>query len=556
MLRTSRRPSPSAGENAGLCPLPRNGGGEGKYADEEQRNARGEAPRATDFWSRLPAPLVGTRRFAAAIAIAAIATALSALLSLWLPHQSLALVYLLFVVLGAIGLGTGTGLTTAILSFLAYNFFFIPPVFTFVVAERQELFALIVFFAIALLTGSVAGRMREAADAARRRETAMLSLNDFAGALSGVTSTAAILEAFAAQAAVTVQGAAIVLLKASDDLVRAASIPPELALEPVDWQAALRASRSGEIAPAAAPGGSGAALEFRPLTTRQGTIGVIGLAPADGRRTVAADAEPALQTVIRHTLIALERTHLEVEGARVRDEAERERIRSALLSSLSHDLKTPLASILGAVTTLRQLGASLPADTRADLLAAIEEESGRLARFVANLLDLTRLETASLDLRRDWIDVADAAQLAVVRARQQLQAASISFATTTRTAIIRGDAMLCETVVFNLIDNAVKFSGPALPVRVELSAEPGMVIVTVTDQGPGIPAEQLERVFEKFYRGRERDREASGTGLGLTICRRVVEGMGGTIRVESPAAGSRGTRVVVQLPSPPQEPRP
>ncbi len=503
----------------------------------------------TDIWAWLPRPLFGVSVFAGAALLATLATLLGLALSRLLPQQSVALVYLLFVVLGAIGLGTWTGMTTALLSGLAYNFFFIPPIYTFLVADRQELFALLVFFVVALLTGSLAGRMREAVDSARRRATTLQSLNEFAGALSGVGSQAAILDALAAQVAVTVRGSAAVLIKGAEDLQLHAAVPPESQLEPVEWQAAQRSWRSGAIAPASAPGWPGASHEFRPLTTARGTIGVIGLATSDGKRTIAAEDEAALQTVLRHAMIAIERTQLAAEGAAARNEAEREHIRSALLSSLSHDLRTPLASILGAVTSLRQLGASMPPETRADLLEAIEEETGRLTRFVANLLDLTRLDAEVPDLKRDWVDVADASQIAVARARQLFPGHKIALSVMSEAALVRGDTMLFEHVVFNLIDNAVKFSTPEQSIAVAVSAQDDAVMLSVTDQGRGVPPDKLQDVFKKFYRVRDGDRDVQGTGLGLTICKRVVEGMGGTIRAESPVSENKGTRIVVWLPA-------
>jgi two-component system, OmpR family, sensor histidine kinase KdpD len=483
-------------------------------------------------------------------AAATLATLVGLALSHLLPQQSVALVYLLLVVLGAIGLGTWTGLTAALLSAMAYNFFFIPPIYTFLISDRQELFALVVFFAVALLTGSLAGRMREAADAARHRASTLLSLNDFAARLSRATDQAAILEALAFQAAATVRGAAVVLIKDVKDLQQRASVPSDVQLESVEWQAAHRAWRSGAIAHASAPGWPGPRFEFRPLTTYLGTIGVIGLAPSDGQRAVPLEDEAALQTVLQHAMIAIERTQLGIESAAARDEVERERIRSALLSSLSHDLRTPLASILGSVTSLRQLGATMPPAAQADLLAAIEEETGRLTRFVANLLDLTRLDTEAPDLKSDWLDVADATQAAVARAKQLFPERKLSLSAVAETPLVRGDAMLFEHVVFNLIDNAVKFSAPEQPIAVAVSAHDGAVVLTVIDQGRGIPPDQLQHVFEKFYRVRDGDRDIQGTGLGLTICKRVVEGMDGTITAQSPTSSGKGTRMLVRLPIP------
>ena len=502
-----------------------------------------------DIWSRLPHPIGGVRVLAAAVAVAALATVIGMAVAQLLPQPSVSLVYLLFVVTVAIVLGTWTGIATAFLAFLAYNFFFIPPIYTFVIADPQELFALIVFFIVALLTGSLAGRMREVADASRRRANALLSLNEFAARLSGARSQAAILHALASQVAITVQGSAAVLTADGDDLAVTAAEPAGQQLTSADMQAAVRARRSGVDVPAAAPGWPGPTYEFRPLTTGRGVIAVVGFTPVNGQRAIAGQDEAALQTILRHSAIAIERIQFEAEGTAARDEAEREHIRSALLSSLSHDLRTPLASILGAVTSLRRFGDGMPAETRADLLLAIEEETGRLSQFVVNLLDLTRLDTEAPDLRRDWLDVADVAQVAIGRTHHSYAGREIVMTAEPNVPLVRGDAMLFEHVVINLLENAAKYSAATTRILVSITTNGGTVQLAVIDQGRGIPPAQLAAVFEKFYRVRAGDRDAQGTGLGLTICKRVVEQMGGAIRAESPVDGDRGTRIVISLPA-------
>ena len=505
-------------------------------------------PPEADLWTRLPRPLVGSSVLAGAVAAVTLATGIGMAIAHQLPSSSVSLVYLLFVVLAAIMLGTKTGVATAFFAFLAYNFFFIPPIYTFVITDPQELFALIVFFAVALLTGSLSGRMREVADWSRRRATALLALNEFAGLLTGARTQAAILEALASQVAATVQGSAAVLIANGDVLAVSHTLPPGVKLTSADLQAANRALRSGIDVPAAAAGWPGPTYEFRPLQTARGVIAVVGFTPANGQRAIAQQDEAALQTILRHAAIAIDRIQFEAQGAAARDDAEREHIRSALLASLSHDLRTPLASILGAVTSLRQLGDDMPSETRTDLLLAIEEETGRLSQFVVNLLDLTRLETEALDLQRDWLDVADVAQVATGRARQLFGGREIVLSTQADVPLVRGDAMLFEHVLINLLDNAVKYSAAGTSIWLSVTMGPRSVLLSVTDQGHGIAPEHIEAVFEKFYRARAGDRDTQGTGLGLTICKRVVEQMGGTIRAESPVDGRHGTRISITLP--------
>ncbi len=516
--------------------------------------ATGEAlPTASrgDLWARLPRPLSGIRIPAAALALTALATIAGIVLSRWLPHSSVSLAFLLAVVVAAVGLGLRTGLAVALFSFPAYNFFFIPPLFTFTVADPQELFALLVFLAVALLTGSLAGRMREVADDARRQATALQSLNDFAGRLATARDRAGIMAALARQAAETVRGEAVVLTGTTDGLKLSASMPADVRLETADMQLARHSFNSRRVLPATAPGWPGARMEFHPIMASGGAIGVIGLAPADGRRSIGSEDRASLDIMLRHTAIAIERAELETETLQARGEAERERLRSALLSSLSHDLRTPLASILGAATSLRELGAGMAPETQIDLLAAIEEEAQRLSRFVANLLDMTRLEAGDPDLLHDWIDLGDVARLAIARARRIAPGANIAFDCPATVAAVRGDSTLLEHVVFNLLDNAIKFSGPGDPITVTLAAGERSLALSMVDAGRGIPSADLTRILEPFFRVRAGDGDVAGTGLGLAICKRVIEGMGGAIRIDSPVAGARGTRVRVTLPVPP-----
>ena len=235
------------------------------------------------------------------------------------------------------------------------------------------------------------------------------------------------------------------------------------------------------------------------------------------------------------------------EAVRIAAIEENERLRTTLLASLSHDLRTPLASITGAVSTLRQLGHRMPEAERQDLLVSIEEEAGRLSRFVANLLEMSRIEFGALKVRNDWVDVADVIRAAAERARKILPGANPTLSMAHNLPPMRGDANLLEQVLFNLLDNAQKYGGGA--VSVHARGDGSDILISVTDDGPGIKPADLERVFEKFYRGGRSDGRKAGTGLGLSICRGIVEAMGGTIIAQSPALRRRGTRMVIRFPA-------
>ena len=227
-------------------------------------------------------------------------------------------------------------------------------------------------------------------------------------------------------------------------------------------------------------------------------------------------------------------------------------------NSLSHDLRTPLSSIAGAATSLRALGDKMSPSERLELLSSIEEETARLSRFVANLLDMSRIEAGGLKVNRDLVSVADIVQGAVERSRKAFPNQPVRVSLAPNLPFVRGDDKLLEQVLFNLLDNAHKYAGDA-GANIHARQAGAEIVLTVTDEGPGVKPAELERIFEKFYRGGRSDGRKAGTGLGLSICRRLVEAMGGTIVAQSPAVRRRGTRIVVRLPAAqatPAEPRP
>lgn len=259
------------------------------------------------------------------------------------------------------------------------------------------------------------------------------------------------------------------------------------------------------------------------------------------------NSERSLTAILDQTAIALDRARLAEETVQQAARLEGERYREALLSSISHDLRTPLATITGAVTGLRQLGDRMTADNRDDLLQSIEEESGRMSRFVANLLDMTRIEAGTLKPKQDWVDATDVIQSAVERTRKYAPGRVIETGIAQDLPLIRGDSVLLSQVLFNLLDNAVKYGGED-PINVYARRDGTDVLISVTDLGKGIPSEDLDRVFEKFYRRGKPDGRAPGTGLGLSIARGFVEAMGGRIHAESPAWKKKGTRITMRFP--------
>lgn len=463
-----------------------------------------------------------------------------------LKLPNLSMIFLAAVLFCAVTFGTLSAVLAAGLSFFAYNFFFIEPMHSFTIASPHELLALFFFLLVAVLTGGLAGRVREQSVAALSRVKQVETLFDLSRKLSASVNIDDLLWIVATQAAATVKGQSIILLKKNDDLAIMSGMPPEDHLGPSDWTAARWALNHAEISGWNSETLPNARFQYHPLKTPHGIVGVVGIKPNEPQ--LSAETHRMIESLLDQVSIALERTTLADEAADARASAESEKLRSALLSSISHDLRTPLSSIVGSVTTLRSLHSKMTKAVRDDLLVNIEEEASRLSRFVSNLLDMTKIEGGAVKLSNDQLDVSDVVAAAIRRARQTWPERQIVTTFGSEIPTTRGDAALLEQLVFNLLDNANKYSPKDAPTTVLIERETNYVVLKIQDRGMGIPAEDLERVFEKFYRVKGGDGRSPGTGLGLAICRSIANAMGGSIRAESPILAGMGTSIVVRFP--------
>jgi two-component system sensor histidine kinase KdpD len=502
--------------------------------------AGGEAPspvRAALVAAR-PQPKLLPYGFAA-LAVAA-AIGLGHLILPHVPPQSVSMILLVAVIVTAVLQGTAPAILAAFLSFLGFNFFFVEPLYTITVAETHELLALFVLLTAGIVTGAMAGRIRNQAEVARRRHKATQALYDFSRKLGATAKIDDLLWAIATQVAGAVNGRSVVLMPDDDDVVARAAYPPDEEIDARGRAAARWAWQKGEIA----GWGSGtlpeAAWQFRPMSTARGRVGVVAFRRNDNEPTLTPETDRTLNALLDQAAVAIERASLVHEMAQAEALVETEKLRSALLSSISHDLRTPLASIIGSASSLLSEELKLNEAQRRDLLRNIQEEGERLNRFVGNLLDMTRLESGALQLRLEWADMQGIAARAIERIAQRLERRNVtrSFAPDLKPVLV--DAALMEQVLFNLLDNAVKYSADGSTIALSARNELKNVVIEVSDEGAGIPADKLERVFDKFYRLERTDRQPAGTGLGLSICRGFVEAMGGRISAlrRDPHAGT------------------
>jgi two-component system, OmpR family, sensor histidine kinase KdpD len=468
-------------------------------------------------------------------------------LQLFLPLPDLSMVFLTAVLFSAVTWGLLPSIGASVLSVLVYNFFFIPPLYTFTVASPRDLLNLIVFLIVAVLTSKLAARIRDQAEAAKHREARTAALYALSRQIAGAAELADVLRVIVNHVAQMLSARVVVLLPDAGQLVLMAGHPAETALTEAERAAATWAWQHQQPAGRGADTLPGVEWFYLPLSTAHGTVGVLGLQFEQPGAEMSPDQRRLLGALAGQAAVAIERTRLvrEMEQARLKDETER--LRDALLSSVSHDLRTPLVSIIGAVSSLLTYGASYDETARRDLLSTIQEEAERLNRFVGNLLDMMRLEAGELKLNRQWVDIGDVMGAAASRLSHALSQHRLAVEVAPDLPALRLDFVLLEHVLVNLLENAAKYSSPETTIHVSAHRRDHTVVVEVVDEGVGVPSADLERIFDKFYRVQRSDRQGAGTGLGLSICRGIVEAHGGHISARSPANG-KGTAFVITFP--------
>src|SRR5215467_14146153 len=461
----------------------------------------------------------------------AVALSIGLLLTRFLAVQSISLVFLTAVLVSAIAWGLWPSLFAAIAGMLAYNFFFLPPLYTFTVAEPENVLALFFFLIVAVIVSNLTARARTQILTARSRAKTTAELYAFSRKVAGIGALDDLLWATAYQISSMLKVRAVLLMPAKDaeGLEVASGYQTEDQLNPADMAAARWTWEHNRPAGRGADTLPGGKRLFLPLRTGSGPVGVMGIDRDAPGPLLTPDERRLLDALADQAAVAIERISLArgLDVARVL--AETERLRAALLTSISHDLRTPLASILGAVSTLRSFPERYGAAEREELLATLQDEAERLNRFVANLLDMTRLESGAVALKLECVDVGEIIGATLQRAGNVLAGHHVEVEIDPHLPMLRIDAVLFEQVLFNLLDNAAKYSPVGSRIDVRASRDGELAEIEVVDEGPGIPPADLERIFDKFYRVHAQDRRRAGTGLGLAICRGFVEALGGSI---------------------------
>ncbi|QND74010.1 sensor histidine kinase [Tardiphaga robiniae] len=488
--------------------------------------------------------------YIAALAVVALALGAATLLRPIFGIENVDLMFLTAVVGVAVRFGLWPSLLASVVASLSYNFFFLPPVYTLTITDPTNVAAFFFFMLIAILVSNVAARVRTQAVSAFGRVRTTESLYAFSRKLAGTAALDDVLWASAYQIALMLKVRVVLLLPEQGVITVKAGYPPEDELDKADlaaanwaWSNDRPAGRGSETLP-------GAKRLFLPMRTGRGPIGVIGI---DDDRTgplLTPDQRRLLDALVDQSALAIERVQLVEDMDRAERNVESDRLRQALLTSISHDLKTPLASVLGAASTLRDLSPKLSEAEKADLLGTVIDESERLNRFIANLLDMTKLESGAVVPNATLQDLAEIVGSALRRAGKILSRHRVALDLAPNLPMLELDAVLFEQVLFNLLDNAAKYAPDDTTITIRAIRDADSVSLQVTDEGAGIPPADLEQVFDKFYRANKGDHVRAGTGLGLAISRGFVEAMHGTISATNRADRS-GAVLTIRLPIPP-----
>ena len=484
---------------------------------------------------RRPRPVPAPRGWLVAASAVALATLAGKGLEALAGSSSVTMVFLTAVLVVASTAGLWPSVAAVIASVLAYNFFFLPPLYTFTIADPRNIVALLFFGIAALVASRLASRLREQTLAARTRARTTEELYGFSRKIAAIASLDDLLWASTYQVASMLHLSVVILMPEGQGLAVRAGYPPEDTLEEADLAAATLCFRNNKPAGRGSDTLPGARRLFVPLATARGPVGVLGLdaglnAPAD-HSLLGPGQRRLLDALADQIAVAIERIRLAEDVVQAQRHAETERLRSALLTSLSHDLRTPLASILGAATALETYGASLPPVERAGLLGTIHDEAERLGQFVANLLDMTRLEAGAVTARGEPVALDEAIGSALRRAARTLAGHTVKTDLPRDLPLLDLDPVLFEQVLINLLDNAANYTPEGSEIMLAARVAGDNVELAITDEGPGIPADIMPRIFEKFVRAEGADRRRAGTGLGLAICHGFLTAMGASIRV-------------------------
>ncbi len=485
-------------------------------------------------------------RYLQSVLLVGAGTLLSALVRPLFSPANLVMIYLLTVVVAAIYLGRGPSLLTAVLGVAAFDYFFVPPELTMGVSDSEYLLTFIGLLVVSLVISNLAVRVREQAQAAEHRAAQTAELYALSRDLAVAVDLDTLMQAVLTHVSQTFsREVAILLPDASPDTVTPHALSPGFELNENELAVAAWAFQHGQPAGRGTDTLPAARVHYLPLKTARGVVGVLGVKPSDPNSRLSPDQFHLLEAFASQAALAVERTQLAEQARQAQVLQATEKLQTALLNSISHDLRTPLVSITGALSSLQEDDIELNEATRHSLVENAREEAERLNRLVGNLLDMTRIESGALRAVFELADIQDVTGVALKQVSDRLQDSRVVVQVPDELPLVLVDFVLIVQVLVNLLDNAIKYSAADAPIEIAAYPAGAFMEVEVRDRGVGIPRQDLKRVFDKFYRV-QRPESVTGTGLGLSICKGIVEAHGGFIVAENRPGG--GTIITFALP--------
>ncbi|RPH75440.1 sensor histidine kinase KdpD, partial [bacterium] len=486
-------------------------------------------------------------RYLWAVLLVLAATGIGALFQRRISPTNLVMVYLLAVVIAAVYLGRGPSILVSILGVLAFDFTFTEPYYTFVVEDTEYILTFIGLLGVGLVISQLTARVRDQADAAQRREAETFMLYTLSRDLSIAEGLEAIIQAVTNNVSQTFGRDVAVFLPdiRGEETPKMISKSSDFTLDENEMAVAAWSFKFGQIEGRGTDTLSASMGRYIPLKTPRGVVGVLGVKPKEEGDQMAPDQRRLLETFSRQVALAIERAQLAEQAKEAQLLQATERLQTALLNSISHDLRTPLVSITGALSSLSDDGPSMDPQIHQDLVDTARDEADRMNRLVGNLLNMTRLEAGAMRVTKQPGDIQDAIGTALENLNDDLGERKVSFNIENNIPLVPMDFVLIVQVLVNLVDNALKYSELESPVEIQARQVGQEIYVSVNDRGIGIPAGDLKQIFEKFYRV-QRPEKISGTGLGLSISKGIVEAHGGRIWAENRPGG--GTTITFSLP--------